>query len=84
MLRDEDDAWKVTAVLNILLQMTEKCNINAQLLAIEAGEPITEEIAGEFGMKPIYTMTGIANWSKLFLKLYKSCIPKHESDETNR
>lgn len=59
MLRDdEDNVWKVTAVLNILLQLTEKCNINQQLIAMEKGEPITEDIAGEFGMKPIYTMTG--------------------------
>ena len=58
MLRDEDNVWKVTAVLNILIQLTEKCNVNAQLLALERGEAITEEIAGEFGIKPIYTMTG--------------------------
>ena len=59
MLRDdEDNVWKVTAVLNILLQLTEKCNINQQLIAMEKGEAITEDIAGEFGMKPIYTMTG--------------------------
>ena len=61
MLRDEDQVWKVTAVLNILIQLTEKCNLNDQLEALEKGEIVTEEIAGDFGMKPIYTMTGIVN-----------------------
>ena len=61
MLRDEDQVWKVTAVLNILIQLTEKCNLNDQLQALEEGEVVTEEIAGEFGMKPIYTMTGICD-----------------------
>lgn len=69
MLRDEDHAWKVTAVLNILLQLTEKCNINEQLIATKAGETITEEIAGEFGMKPIYSMTGFFSLVGL-LRLY--------------
>jgi len=70
MLRDdEDNVWKVTAVLNILLQLTEKCNINQQLIAMERGEPITEEIAGEFGMKAIYTMTGFFSLVGL-LRLY--------------
>jgi len=69
MLRDEDNAWKVTAVLNILIQLTEKCNINAQLVALERGETITEDIAGEFGVKPIYTMTGFFSLIGL-LRLY--------------
>ena len=54
--------WKVTAVLNILIQLTEKCKINEQLQALEAGEVITDEIAGEFGMRSIYTMTGYSNY----------------------
>jgi len=69
MLRDEDNVWKVTAVLNILMQLTEKCNINAQLEAMANGEPITEDIAGEFGMKPIYKMTGFFSLVGL-LRLY--------------
>lgn len=59
MLRDDDNVWKVTAVLNILIQLTEKSEINEQLKALEAGTPITEDIVGEFGMKPIYSMTGL-------------------------
>ena len=66
MLQDEENSWKVTAVLNILMQLTEKSNINDQLRALEAGEPITEEVAGEFGIKPVYSMTGILISNKMY------------------
>lgn len=69
LLRDEDGVWKVTAVLNILIQLTEKSNINKQLQALETGDAITEDIAGEFGMRSIYTMTGYFSLIGL-LRLY--------------
>lgn len=69
MLQDEENSWKVTAVLNILMQLTEKSNINDQLRALEAGETITEEVAGEFGIKPVYSMTGFFSLVGL-LRLY--------------
>ncbi|PWN22081.1 hypothetical protein BCV69DRAFT_256683 [Microstroma glucosiphilum] len=56
-LLQDGGVWSSYSVLNVLYSLIQKSRITEQLIATQAGED-PEEVAGEFGSKPLYKMLG--------------------------
>jgi len=56
-IRQNPTLWNIHSVLNVLYSLVDKSNINAQLEAYAKGEN-PDDVAGEFGRRPLYKMLG--------------------------
>lgn len=57
LLLQDGGVWSSYSVLNVLYSLIQKSRITEQLQAVQAGQD-PEEVAGEFGNKPLYKMLG--------------------------
>lgn len=56
-LLQDGGVWSSYSVLNVLYSLIQKSRITEQLIATQQGQD-TDEVAGEFGSKPLYRMLG--------------------------
>lgn len=56
-LLQDGGVWSSYSVLNVLYSLIQKSRITEQLIAAQEGQN-PEEVAGEFGSKPLYKMLG--------------------------
>jgi translation initiation factor 3 subunit L len=57
MLAEAQQIWSCYSVLNVLYSLVQKSQINEQLRAEKEGRSV-EEVAGEYGSKPLYRNLG--------------------------
>jgi len=58
LLAENPQVWSCYSVLNVLYSLIQKSKIQDQLKASKVGQDV-EEVAGEYGNKPLYKMLGI-------------------------
>ncbi|KAL7276919.1 hypothetical protein RUND412_000063 [Rhizina undulata] len=57
LLRDNPQTWVCYSVLNVLYSLIQRSRMNEQLAAIKNGSD-PNEVAGEYGSRPLYRMLG--------------------------
>lgn len=57
ILRENPQSWGCYSVLNVLYSLIQRSQMNEQLAAIKRGED-PNEVAGEYGARPLYRMLG--------------------------
>lgn len=57
ILRENPQTWGCYSVLNVLYSLIQRSKMNEQLAAIKKGED-PNEVAGEYGQRPLYRMLG--------------------------
>lgn len=57
LLRDNPQTWGCYSVLNVLYSLIQRSQMNEQLAAIKRGDD-PNEVAGEYGSRPLYRMLG--------------------------
>ncbi|KAA8898947.1 translation initiation factor 3 complex subunit L [Sphaerosporella brunnea] len=57
ILRENPQTWGCYSVLNVLYSLIQRSHMNEQLAAIKAGQD-PNEVAGEYGSRPLYRMLG--------------------------
>jgi translation initiation factor 3 subunit L len=57
ILRENPQTWGCYSVLNVLYSLIQRSQMNEQLAAIKAGQD-PNEVAGEYGSRPLYRMLG--------------------------
>ena len=59
LLAENPQVWSCYSVLNVLYSLIQKSKVQDQLRATKRGEENVEEIAGEYGSKPLYRTLGM-------------------------
>lgn len=59
LLAENPQVWSCYSVLNVLYSLIQKSKVQDQLRATKRGEENVDEIAGEYGSKPLYRTLGM-------------------------